>query len=94
MVAYIIEHQVQRSVSKFNGVYKDELPKITPHTFRHTFCKKCFDNGMNMDRVKYIMGHGSIEVTQDTYNDVYFNDVKPELARHLEEISESLPPTP
>lgn len=36
MLAYQWEKKFQRSVEKYNKIYKVELPKITPHICRHS----------------------------------------------------------
>ncbi len=32
------EHYFQRIVQKYNSIYKVEMPKVTPHICRHTYC--------------------------------------------------------
>ncbi len=41
MLAYQWEKKFQRSVEKYNKIYKVELPKITPHICRHSDCHEC-----------------------------------------------------
>ena len=42
---------------------KNELPKITPHVARHTFCSKMAKAGMDPKALQYIMGHTRIDTT-------------------------------
>lgn len=69
----------QYAVAKHNRIYKEELPKITPHVCRHTFCSKMARKGMNPAKLKYIMGHSDIEVTYNTYTHLGFDDVKADM---------------
>lgn len=69
----------QYAVAKHNRIYKEELPKITPHVCRHTFCSKMARKGMNPAKLKYIMGHSDIEVTFNTYTHLGFDDVKADM---------------
>lgn len=43
------------------------LPKISPHTFRHTFCTRMCENNMNIKVLQDIMGHTDIKVTLGIY---------------------------
>ena len=37
--------------------------KVTPHMFRHTFCKALVDAGESLDRVALLAGHSSLSTT-------------------------------
>ena len=37
--------------------------KVTPHVLRHTFCKGLIDNGVGIDQVAALAGHGNINTT-------------------------------
>ena len=63
MVALHWEKYFQHICEKYNKTYKDELPKITPHVCRHTFCSNMAKSGMNPTTLQYIMGHSDIAVT-------------------------------
>lgn len=54
-------------VKKYNKVHEVALPKITPHTLRHTFCTKLAQKKINPKNLKYIMGHSSITLTLNLY---------------------------
>lgn len=71
----------QHIVEKYNKIYKVQLPKITPHVCRHTFCSKMAKNGMNPKTLQYIMGHSDISVTLNTYTHVSFEDAQAEVKR-------------
>ena len=81
MVALHWEKYFQHILEKYNGIYKVQLPKITPHVCRHTFCSNMAKSGMNPKTLQYIMGHSDISVTLNTYTHVGFEDAKEEFAR-------------
>ena len=81
MVALHWEKYFQHILTKYNSIYKEELPKITPHVCRHTYCSNMAKSGMNPKTLQYIMGHADISVTLNTYTHVNFDDAKEELQR-------------
>lgn len=80
-VAMHWEKYFQLSLRKYNSIYKNELPKITPHVCRHTFCSKMARKGMDPAKLKYIMGHSDISVTYNTYTHLGFEDVRDDMLR-------------
>lgn len=58
-----------------------QMPKVTPHVCRHTFCSNMAKSGMNPKTLQYIMGHADISVTLNTYTHVNFDDAKEEVYR-------------
>lgn len=46
MLAYHWEKKFRHSVEKYNKIYKVELPKITPHICRHTYCTNMAKSGI------------------------------------------------
>ncbi len=81
MVALHWEKYFQHIREKYNGIYKVQLPVITPHVARHTFCSNMAKSGMNPKTLQKIMGHSDIGVTLNTYTHVDFEDMKEELQR-------------
>ncbi len=81
MVALHWEKYMQHVVAKYNKIYRVQLPKITPHVCRHTFCSNMAKSGMSPKTLQYIMGHSDISVTLNTYTHVQFDDAKEELLR-------------
>ena len=57
-------------LEKYNKTYKEELPKITPHVCRHTYCSNMAKTGINPKTLQYLMGHSEISVTLDVYTHV------------------------
>lgn len=66
-VASNYQSMVQGLLKKYNKTHKEPLPKITPHSFRHTFCTRMANKGMNPKALQYIMGHANITMTLDYY---------------------------
>lgn len=62
--------------AKFNRIFKDEMPPVTPHVCRHTFCSNCASAGMSPKTLQMIMGHSSIEFTLNVYTHVEVGDIK------------------
>lgn len=55
---------------KISGEEKVFLPKFSCHTLRHTFCTRFCEKEKDVKVVQEIMGHSSISMTMDVYNDV------------------------
>ena len=81
MVALHWEKYFQHIREKYNSIYKIQMPKITPHVCRHTFCSNMAKSGMNPKTLQYIMGHSDIGVTLNTYTHVKFEDAEEEMKR-------------
>lgn len=45
MVALHWEKYFQHILQKYNSIYKVQMPKVTPHVCRHTFCSKMAKRG-------------------------------------------------
>ena len=84
MVALHWEHYFKHILNKYNSIYKVQLPKITPHVCRHTFCSNMASSGMSPKTLQYIMGHSDISVTLNTYTHLTFDDAKAEFDRVAE----------
>jgi len=57
-VALHIENEMRRAMKKFRKLHPDiELPHITPHVFRHTFCTNMANAGMDVKNLQYLMEH-------------------------------------
>lgn len=84
MVALHWEKYFQHIREKYNSIYKVQMPKVTPHVCRHTFCSNMAKSGMNPTTLQYIMGHSDIGVTLNTYTHVQYEDAKKEMAEIFE----------
>ena len=85
MVAYHWEKYFQHIVEKYNKTYKNELPKITPHVARHTFCSRMAAARMNPNTLQYIMGHNDVSVTLNIYTHLAFTEANEEMQRLAQE---------
>lgn len=78
------QNHLRWASAKFNKVYREPLPDITPHVCRHTFCSNCAAAGMNPKTLQTIMGHSSIEFTLNVYTHLEAGDAKAEFMRLAE----------
>ena len=53
-----------------------DMPHITNHVLRHTFCTRLMESGMNIKVIQSIMGHADFSTTMDIYTDVEKDFVK------------------
>ena len=81
MVALHWQKYFDHICTKYNSIYKVQMPKITPHVCRHTYCTNMALAGMNPKTLQYLMGHSEIGVTLDVYTHVSFEDARDELAK-------------
>ncbi len=68
-------------VKKYNKTHEDKLPKITPHTFRHTLCTNMANKGMSTNILQYIMGYKNITMTLGYYAHGSFSSARAEMER-------------
>lgn len=71
----------QGIVTKYNSIYKIQMPKVSPHVCRHTYCSNMAKSGMNPKTLQYLMGHSDISVTLNTYTHIGFEDAKAEVEK-------------
>ena len=83
MVALHWEKYFQHIWEKYNSIYKVQMPPITPHVCRHTFCSNMAKSGMNPKMLQYIMGHSDISVTMNTYTHVKFQDAQEDFQKAI-----------
>ena len=81
MVALHWEKYFQHIREKYNSIYRVQMPTITPHVCRHTFCSNMAKSGMNPKTLQYIMGHSDTSVTLNTYTHVKFEDAEEEMKK-------------
>jgi site-specific recombinase XerD len=81
MVALHWEKYFQHIREKYNKTYKIQMPKVTPHVARHTFCSNMAKSGMNPKSLQYIMGHSEIGVTLNTYTHLGYEDAEEEMLK-------------
>lgn len=81
MVALHWEKYFQHICEKYNKIYRLQMPKVTPHVCRHTFCSRMAAARMNPKTLQYIMGHSDIGVTLNTYTHLGFDEIVEEMRR-------------
>lgn len=62
--------------TKYNNIYRVQMPLVTPHVCRHTYCSNMAKSGCNPKTLQYLMGHSEIGVTLNTYTHVKYEDAK------------------
>ena len=73
---------------RYNDIYRVQMPNITPHICRHTYCSNMARTGMNPKTLQYLMGHSEIGVTLNTYTHLGLEDATDELKR-VQEIEDA-----
>ena len=89
LVAQHWQKYFQNIIKKYNSIYKIQMPKITPHVCRHTYCSVKAKKGMNPNTLKYLMGHTDISVTLNTYTHLGLIDAQQELERLEKEVQQN-----
>lgn len=88
LVAMHWEHRFNSMVNRYNEIYRLQMPNITPHVCRHTYCSNMARAGMNPKTLQYLMGHSDISVTMNTYTHLGLDDAKDEMVR-LQELEDA-----
>ncbi len=88
LVAMHWEHRFNNMVKRYNDIYRLQMPNITPHVCRHTYCSNMAKAGMNPKTLQYLMGHSEIGVTMNTYTHLGLEDAQDEL-RRMEELEQA-----
>lgn len=81
------EKYFKHMVGKYNRTHKVQMPNITPHICRHTYCSNQAKAGMNPKTLQYLMGHLDIGITMNTYTHLGLDDAKNEMIR-MEELEQ------
>ena len=81
MVALHWQKYFDHICEKYNKIYREQIPKITPHVCRHTYCTNMALAGMNPKTLQYLMGQSEIGVTLDVYTHVSFEDARDEVEK-------------
>lgn len=89
LIALHWEKYMQHAREKYNRENLLQLPPITPHICRHTYCSNMAREGMNPKTLQYLMGHSDIAVTLNVYTHLGLDDARAELQR-LQEIKKEV----
>lgn len=60
---------------------ENQIPILTPHIFRHTFCSEMVQAGINIKAIQYIMGHSKVDMTLNRYSHVNLDTVQEEIKK-------------
>ena len=82
------EKRFNHMVARYNEIYKVQMPNITPHVCRHTYCTNMARSGMNPKTLQYLMGHSNISITMNTYTHLGLDDARDEMIR-MEELEQA-----
>lgn len=78
-----------RIENKFKKLYPDiDMPHITPHVLRHTFCTNMLNAGIDIKSLQYLMGHSSIDMTINRYSHSSYERVEEQMFRISKEKQE------
>lgn len=78
-------HFLSQIVRKYNRDHEDQLPEVSPHTFRHTFTCwlienfSCGEHASLLDNLKYIqkiLGHTDASTTLNVYSELRKDKLK------------------
>lgn len=78
---YYVQKKFKYAVEKYNKIYKSELPTITPHVARHTYCTNMAKRGISVKTLQYLMGHSDVQTTLNIYTHLKLEDAKDEVKR-------------
>ena len=88
---YIVEKEVKKTVKRLRekeavaAVQENRKPcevrDFHPHTIRHTFATRCFENKMEPKVVQKLLGHSSISITLNIYTHVLENKMNEEISK-------------
>ncbi len=93
-VALHIENEMRWAMKKFKKLHPDiELPHITRHVFRHTFCTNMANAGMDVKNLQYLMGHSDVGVTLNIYTHSSYDHAADQLLKLVRKAPESTPVT-
>jgi len=81
IVGFQVAHRFKYAVQKHNSIYKYQLPKITPHICRHTYCSNLIKKQTSVSTVQYLMGHADCGTTLNCYTHIKMEDARNELEK-------------
>ena len=66
----VIRRLFRKLVREYNETREVQLPAISPHILRHTYCTRLAEAGTDLKTMQYLMGHSDIKTTMEVYNHV------------------------
>jgi len=65
--AHHLEAYMRMMNKKYTQMFGNNMPKVTPHVLRHTFCTNLYQAGIDPKSLQYIMGHSTFDITLSLY---------------------------
>lgn len=84
LVAMHWQHRFKHMVGRYNDIYRVQMPNITPHMFRHTFCTNMANAGMDIKTLQYVMGHSDVGVTLNIYTHASYDRAAEQMAKIID----------
>lgn len=81
LVALHWEHYFKAICNKYKKTHTDELPRITPHVCRHTYCTAMVEKGVNPKVLQILMGHAEVSTTLAVYTHIHKETLWEEVKR-------------
>lgn len=88
---YIVEKEIKKVIKRLKekeavaAVQENRPPReirdFHPHSLRHTFATRCFENKMEPKVVQTLLGHSSISITLNIYTHVLDNKMEEEIKK-------------
>ena len=66
-VAMHLENHMKMLRKKYNDLFGNTMPNVSPHVLRHTFCTNMQQAGLDPKSLQYVMGHGDPTITLSLY---------------------------
>ena len=90
-VRYVVEKEIKKALKRMTekegilAIKEEREPReirdFHPHSLRHTFATRCFENKMEPKVVQRLMGHSSISITLNIYTHVLDNKMEEEIKK-------------
>lgn len=88
-VALHLQHAMQWIIKEYNKKHAEQLPRITPHVLRHTFCTEMALSNMNLKNLQYLMGHSDAATTLNIYSHNNYDAAQRDMARVISQDREA-----
>lgn len=75
-VAMHLENYMRQMQKKYRKIHGNDIPTVTPHVLRHTFCTNMQQSGIDVKSLQYLMGHSNVSVTLDIYTHNSYESVE------------------
>ena len=75
-VAMHLENYMRGMQRKYVKLHGKNLPTVTPHVLRHTFCTNAQQASLDVKSLQYVMGHSTASVTLDVYTHSDFDSAE------------------